>query len=110
MCSFCTRLTDSSPPPTMTGTPSTMTRCAAMAIACMPEEQKRLMVDAATPTGMPARIAIWRAMLPPVAPSGSAQPISTSSTSPGSMPARSTAWRTACAPRSAPWVLLNAPR
>ncbi len=30
MCSFCTRLIDSSPPATITGTPSTITRCAAM--------------------------------------------------------------------------------
>jgi hypothetical protein len=36
----------------------------------------------------PARSAIWRAMLEPVAPSGVAQPMMTSSTSAGSMPAR----------------------
>ena len=66
---------------------------AASAIACRPEEQKRLTVWPAAVTGRPARMAHWRAMLPPVAPSGLAQPIITSSTSPGSMPARLTAWR-----------------
>src|SRR5436190_8296272 len=49
-------------------------------------------------------------MLPPVAPSGLAQPITTSSTSPGSMPARLTAWLTTCPPMSAPWVRLKTPR
>src|SRR5882762_6227935 len=44
MCSFCTRLIDSSPPATTIGTRSTITRCAASAMACMPEEQKRLTV------------------------------------------------------------------
>ena len=45
----------------------------------------------------------------PVAPSGLAQPISTSSTAPGSMPARSTAALTARPPSVAPWVMLKAP-
>jgi hypothetical protein len=36
----------------------------------------------------PGAQAIWRAMLAPVAPSGLAQPMMTSSTSPASMPAR----------------------
>ena len=62
-----------------------------------------------TVTGSPARSAIWRAMLAPVAPSGLAQPISTSSTSAGSMPARSTAALTAWPPSVAPWVMLKAP-
>ena len=83
---------------------------AASAIACRPEEQKRLTVWAAAVTGRPARIAHWRAMLPPVAPSGLAQPIVTSSTSPGSMPARLTAWATTWPPMSAPCVRLNTPR
>src|SRR2546428_2017226 len=59
-CSFCTRLTDSSPPATMIGTRSTITRCAAMAIACMPDEQKRLTVTPAVVTGSPARNADCR--------------------------------------------------
>ena len=74
-CSFCTRLIDSTPPATATGTPSTMTRWAAIAIAWRPEEQKRLIVVAAAVTGSPARSAACRAMLWPVAPSGIAQPM-----------------------------------
>src|SRR5580765_2048126 len=61
-------------------------------------------------TGHPARMAICRAMLRPVAPSGFAQPMMTSSTSPGSRCARSMAWRRAWPPIVAPWVMLNAPR
>ncbi len=87
-----------------------MMRCDAMAIDCRPDEQKRFTVIPAVVTGRPARRAIWRAMFPPVAPSGLAQPMITSSTSAESMPARETAWRTACAPRVAPWVMLKAPR
>ena len=109
-CSFCTRLIDSRPPATTTGTRSTTTRWAAITIACMPEEQKRFTVVPAVVTGSPARIADWRAMLWPVAPSGIAQPRITSSTSPGSSRARSTACRIACPAMVAPWVLLNAPR
>src|SRR5208283_754182 len=48
-------------------------------------------------------------MLEPQAPSVKAQPISTSSTSAGSIPARATACLTECAPRVAPWVMLNEP-
>ena len=44
--SFCTQEIDSTPPATSTGTRSTSTRCAAMAIACRPDEQKRFTVDA----------------------------------------------------------------
>jgi hypothetical protein len=110
MCSFCTRLMDSSPPATMIGTRSTITRCAASAMACMPDEQKRLTVMPAVVTGRPARSAAWRAMFCPAAPSGSAQPMTTSSTSPGSSPARLTACAMTCPPIAAPCVLLNAPR
>src|SRR2546422_6890627 len=59
-CSFCARLTDSSPPATMIGTRSTIPRWAAMAIACRPEEQKRLTVTPAVVTGSPARSADCR--------------------------------------------------
>src|SRR2546422_3197058 len=65
MCSFCTRLMDSRPPATMIGTLSTITRCAAIAIACRPDEQKRLTVVPAVVTGSPARSAAWRAMFWP---------------------------------------------
>src|SRR3989442_729744 len=47
MCSFCTRLIDSSPPATTIGTRSTITRWAARAIACRPDEQNRLTVTPA---------------------------------------------------------------
>ena len=80
-----------------------------MAMVCRPLEQKRLIVTPQVVTGRPAARAIWRAMFMPVAPSGFAQPISTSSTACGSMPARSTAALTAKAPRVAPWVMLKAP-
>src|SRR5437763_2493341 len=87
-----------------------MIRCAASTIVCKPDEQKRFTVMPGTETGQPARSAICRAMFHPVAPSGNAQPIKTSSTSTGSSFARSIACRTTCPPSVAPWVMLNAPR
>jgi hypothetical protein len=60
-------------------------------MVCRPLLQKRLIVMPLVVIGRPARSAIWRAMLLPVAPSGVAQPISTSSTAAGSTPARCTA-------------------
>ena len=86
-----------------------MMRCAASAMVCRPDEQNRFTVMPETEMGMPALRAIWRAMLAPVAPSGVAQPMITSSTSAASMPARATACCTAWPPRVAPWVMLNAP-
>jgi hypothetical protein len=102
LTSFCTQEIDSSPPATITGTLSTMTRWAAIAIACNPDEQKRLIVTPAVVTGSPARSAAARAMLPPVVPSDSEPPRMTSSTSSGSTPARRTACSIACAPSVAP--------
>src|SRR5512142_961335 len=87
-----------------------MMRCAASTIVCRPDEQNRLIVAPGTPTGHPARSAIWRAMFQPVAPSGSAQPIRTSSTSAGSSFARAIACATTWPPSVAPWVMLSAPR
>src|SRR5580765_4300441 len=49
-------------------------------------------------------------MLRPVAPSGFAHPMITSSISPGSRCARWIAWHSAWPPIVAPWVMLNAPR
>src|ERR1019366_6361520 len=46
---------DSTPPATTISAPPAMMRSAAMAIACRPDEQKRLMVMAETSTGRPAR-------------------------------------------------------
>src|SRR5574337_2070197 len=107
--SFCTQEIDSTPPATMTSaSPATM-RCAASAIVCRPDEQNRFTVVPDVVTGQPARSAIWRAMLAPVAPSGFAQPITTSYTSPGSMPAREIACCTAWPPSVAPCVMLNEP-
>src|SRR3982751_704699 len=85
-----------------------MTRCATMAMVCRPDEQKRLTVAPETVIGKSAIRAIWRAMLAPVAPSGFAHPMRTSSTSPGSMPARCTACLTAWPPSVAPCVMLKA--
>ena len=86
-----------------------MMRCEAIAMVCRPLEQNRLTVTPLTVIGSPARNAAWRAMFMPVAPSGLAQPINTSSTSPGSMPARCTACSIAWPPSVAPWVMLKAP-
>ena len=108
--SFCTHEIDSTPPATKMSASPASTRCAASAMVCRPEEQNRLTVRPDTVTGIPARMAIWRAMLPPVAPSGLAQPMITSSTSAGSSFARSTAALTAWPPSVAPWVMLSAPR
>ena len=105
----CTQEMLSTPPATNTSPSPAITRCAAVAMVCRPLEQKRLMVMPGTLTGQPARSAICRAMFTPVAPSGLAQPISTSSTSAGSMPARAIACCTLCAPSVAPWVMLKAP-
>src|SRR5688500_1595848 len=79
-------------------------------MVCRPEEQKRFTVMPGTLFGQPARIAIWRAMFQPVAPSGLAQPMITSSTSSASTFARSSAACTTCPPIFAPWVRLSAPR
>jgi hypothetical protein len=73
MCVFiscCTQEMLSTPPATYTSPSPAITRWAAMAMVCRPEEQKRLTVTPDTVTGMPAMSAIWRAMLAPVAPSG----------------------------------------
>src|SRR5260221_865527 len=106
----CNRLMLSRPPATIKSASPAMMRCAANAMACRPDEQKRLTVTPGTLTGRPARIADRRAIFCPVARSGMAQPITTSSTSPGSTPARSTACLTTWPPSTAPWVMLKAPR
>src|SRR4051812_42897158 len=85
-------------------------RWLASAMVCRPEEQKRFTVMPGTVTGHPARMAIWRAMFQPVAPSGLAQPMITSSTSPASTLARSSAACTTWPPIFAPCVMLSAPR
>src|SRR6266481_418295 len=104
----CSRLMLSRPPATITSASPVMMRCAANAMVCRPDEQKRLTVTPGTVIGRPARIADRRAMFCPVARSGMAQPITTSSTSPGSTPARSAACLTTWPPSTAPWVMLKA--
>lgn len=61
---------ESRPPPIAHGVPSTRIACAALATACRPEEQKRLMVVPDVVTGHPAHSAAFRAMFIPVSPSG----------------------------------------
>src|SRR4051812_5242464 len=68
------------------------------------------MVTPEVVTGHPAHIALSRAILLPVAPSGKPQPMKTSSTSPASIPARPMACLTAWPPITAPWVWLKPPR
>src|SRR3989441_6282210 len=85
-------------------------RWLASAMVCRPEEQKRFTVMPGTELGQPARTAICRAMFQPVAPSGLAQPMITSSTSSASTLARSSAACTTCPPIFAPCVMLSAPR
>src|SRR5207244_2604066 len=85
-------------------------RWLASAMVCRPEEQKRFTVMPGTELGQPARTAICRAMFQPVAPSGLAQPMMTSSTSSASTLARSSAACTTWPPIFAPCVMLSAPR
>src|ERR1019366_8587316 len=75
---------DSVPPATITSAPPLMMRSAAMAIACKPEEQNRLIVTADPSTGSPARSEAMRATFIPCSASGMAQPRMTSSISLGS--------------------------
>src|SRR3954471_3252016 len=110
MCSFCTRLIDSMPPPIATSTPSSMIERAATAIACRPEAHCRSIVVPATVTGRPARIAPLRATFITMVPCCIAQPITTSSTSPGSMPARLAASAITWPAMVGPSVLFSAPR
>src|SRR5262245_42120014 len=56
---------------------------AACAMACKPDEQKRLIVIADDELGNPANSAAWRAIFIPCWASGVAQPMTTSSTSSG---------------------------
>ena len=112
MCWFiscCTHEMLSTPPAMYTSPSPAITRWAASAMVCRPEEQKRLTVMPDTVTGKPAISAICRAMLAPVAPSGLAQPMSTSSTASPGTPARCSACLTAWPPRVAPCVMLKAP-
>src|SRR5438477_12643154 len=81
-----TRLIDSVPPVTIVSENPHITRSAPYAIACSPDEQKRLTVTADAWTGMPARRLAIRATFMPCSASGIAHPRITSSTSAGSIP------------------------
>ena len=78
-------LSDSVPPAIMICAPPERMRSAAMAMACSPDEQKRLMVMPGTESGRPARRAAMRATFMPDSASGIAQPRITSSISSGAM-------------------------
>src|SRR5699024_4525776 len=108
--SFWTSEIDSTPPPTATRMPSWTICFAAVAIAMRPEARWRSTDMPATEVGRPARIAAWRATLPPCAPCCTAARRTTCSIPAGSTPERSTAWRIAWPASSCDCVLLNAPR
>src|SRR5580700_11624081 len=101
---------DSVPPATITCADPARMRSAAIAIACNPEEQKRLMVIAEVSIGKPARSAAIRATFIPCSPSGIAQPRITSSISLASKPGtRASASLIASAARSSGRVARNDP-
>src|SRR5690606_26348049 len=102
-----TRLMLSTPPARMTSAWPSMMRSAARAMACRPEEQKRLMVKPGTVGGSPARMAAMRAILIPCSPSGMAQPRMTSALFSAASPGlrRMAARLTMAARSSARWSL-----
>ena len=101
---------DSVPPATTTSANPARIRSAAIAIACSPEEQNRLIVIAGTLSGTPAFRAQMRATFIPCSPSGIAQPRITSSIRAGSrFGTRSSAPRIATAPRSSGRVSFRLP-
>ncbi len=81
-----TMLIDSVPPAMIADAAPHMMRSAANAIACSPDEQKRLIVTAEALTGTPARRLAMRATFSPCSASGIAHPRITSSISEGSIP------------------------
>jgi hypothetical protein len=112
MCRFiscCTQEMLSTPPATYTSASPAMMRCAASAMVCRPDEQKRLTV---MPEVVMGQAGAQRDLARDVGAGGAlgvAQPMMTSSTSAASMPARCTACCTAWPPSVAPWVMLKAP-
>src|SRR5580658_4906048 len=101
---------DSVPPATIACADPARIRSAAMAIACNPEEQNRLMVIAEVSIGSPARNAAIRATFIPCSPSGIAQPRITSSISLASRPGtRASASLIASAAKSSGRVARNEP-
>jgi hypothetical protein len=105
-----TMLIDSTPPASTTCDCPVRTCCAAIAIDCNPEEQKRLTVIAGLSTGRPARRLAMRATFMPCSASGIAQPRITSSISAAaSAGTRSSAPRIATAARSSGRVVASLP-
>src|SRR6478736_1023994 len=102
---------DSVPAAITTSSSPVRMRSAASAIACTPEEQKRLIVIAGTLSGSPASSTPMRATFMPCSASGIAQPTITSPISRGSSPGTCaiTPFST-CASMSSGRTLLNIPR
>src|SRR5436305_7297143 len=99
------------PPATMQSAQPAMMRSAAKAMACSPDEQKRLIVTAEVSFGSPASHPAWRATFIPCSASGVAQPSTRSSTRDGSRPdARSSAALIAVAAMSSGRVSFKVPR
>src|SRR6185503_3833312 len=99
----------STPPATNASPSPALIACAALAIACSPEPQRRLTVCPGTSIGRPASNAAMRATLRLSSPAWFVQPRITSSIDPGSTAARSTAPRTTRAARSSARMLARAP-
>src|SRR3990172_6910958 len=105
------RLMLSVPPATATSENPVIMCSLAVAIACRPDEQKRLTVCPATVSGRPARRAASRAAIRPCFASRRAQPITTSSMSAGSSPpTRATASLITAAAISSGRVSFRVPR
>src|SRR5258705_1473796 len=99
----------STPPATNASPSPALIACAALAIACSPEPQRRLTVCPGTSTGKPASSAAIRATLRLSSPAWFVQPRITSSRRAGSKETRSTAPRTAMAARSSARTSARAP-
>ena len=84
-----TRLIDSTPPPMVRSCWPLITCAAAKFTESRPEAQKRLICTPGTVSPKPAASAPMRAMSPPASPTGSTQPMTTSSTWVGSSRLRS---------------------
>ena len=84
---------DSTPPASPASMPPAAMRSATIAVACRPDEQKRLMVIAGTSSGRPARKPTWRATFRPCSASGWRSRARRPRSSPGSTSARRSASR-----------------
>ena len=106
-----TMLMLSVPAAIMTSASPSRMRSAASATACVPDEQKRLIVMPGTLSGKPASSNPMRATFMPCSASGIAQPTITSSTAAASSPGhRSIAAFSTCASMSSGRTFLNMPR